>query len=40
MKCDRGLLSVAALAMAVAAALAQTPATNKTAAPGGIVYPQ
>jgi len=40
MKCDRGLLSVGALAMAASAALAQTPVATYTAAPGGGVYPR
>jgi type 1 glutamine amidotransferase/sugar phosphate isomerase/epimerase len=40
MRCDRGLLSVAALGMVAAAALAQAPPTNYTAAPGGGVYPR
>src|ERR1700693_3872778 len=45
MRCDRGLLSVAAFAVAAAAmvsaaAPAQTPPANYTAAPGGGVYPK
>ena len=40
MRFDSGLLSVAALAMAAAAAPAQTPPANYTAAPGGGVYPK
>ena len=40
MKYDRGLPIVAALAMVAAAALAQAPQTNYTAAPGGGIYPK
>ena len=40
MRCDRGLLSVAALAMVTAAVLAQAPPTNYTVAPEASVYPR
>jgi type 1 glutamine amidotransferase/sugar phosphate isomerase/epimerase len=40
MRCDRSLLSVAALAMVAAAALAQAPQTNYTVAPEASVYPR
>ena len=40
MRCDRGLLGVAALTMVTAAALAQAPQSNYTVAPEASVYPR